>query len=147
MSNPEHPLRLMAYVDGELDAAAAEAIGRHLQSCAGCRGEVEALRWLQRESSRLSSPEGGESLWPSLQERLPHRGRGVRAVRPAWAAYALLVLVGLLLGAWAGRSVTAETAGLEGESDLLASSSLFAASDGSIAALCFELPAAEEDRP
>ena len=59
---PEWRLRLHGLVDGELDAAHAIEIERHLASCAGCAAELRTLealrRTLRRDDVRWPVPEG-----------------------------------------------------------------------------------------
>lgn len=48
--------RLSAYQDGELSAAQARDLERHLESCAGCRSELAALNELVGRLGRLTAP-------------------------------------------------------------------------------------------
>lgn len=50
---------LQAYLDGEVDAATAAGVARHLDRCGGCRAESETYRriieHLRRQSPRVEA--------------------------------------------------------------------------------------------
>lgn len=92
---------LQAYLDGEIDEAAAEALSDHVSGCAACAGELEALRRVNGRAvealALLDRPA------PVLQARAAlarHEKRGSRRMvrMGAWslakAAMLLLVLAG-----------------------------------------------------
>ncbi len=98
MKPHEHPPRLLAYLDRQLSDRQSEAVEKHLAACAECRRELQSLRALQMHlDEALESFE--LDLWPDIAARLPARSRTRGMYR---LGYALLVLVGLGLGAFAG---------------------------------------------
>lgn len=110
-----------AYALGSLDAAEAVEVERHLRDCAACRRELAAYEPVI-DALALAAPDAAPS--PALRRRLlaeasgagrsraaappspkaaprPDSGRPPRSlwVRPAWASYALLILLIASLGA------------------------------------------------
>ena len=64
---------ISAYLDGELDAAACQAIERHCRDCARCAGLVEGLRetiGLCREAGTAPLPEAVQQRAKASIERL-----------------------------------------------------------------------------
>jgi anti-sigma factor RsiW len=122
MKPHEHTPRLLAYLDQELSLAESTAVEEHLEQCPACRTELEGLRLLERQLAQ-ATPRTSEELWPGIAQRLPRQtGLGHRV---RWS-YALLVLLGLGLGAWAGWT-SAGRAGSQNSLDYLAESSLVSA--------------------
>lgn len=119
MSTLEHPSRLVAYVDREVPDDEAARIRDHLAGCERCRREVEALTALHRGLEELPAPTAGD-LWPGVAERMGDRRGGFR---PVWAGYVAVLLLGAVLGGWAGEALRGPGAGA-GADDLLADSSL-----------------------
>jgi anti-sigma factor RsiW len=113
--------RLSSYIDHALPAADAESVRLHLESCPACAAECQALKvaWEGVLEVPRIGPRG--DLWPALERRLEReapRGRQAWFAPPAswflgWnaapaLATALIVLVGILLGARLGTLVVAE---------------------------------------
>jgi anti-sigma factor RsiW len=119
MKPHEHSPRLLAYLDRQLSDRESEAVENHLAACTDCRRELQSLRALQEqlEESRDSFE---LNLWPEIASRLPARSRARGLTR---LGYALLVLVGLGLGAFAGWTSVGGT-GPANSLDYLAESSL-----------------------
>ena len=57
---------LQDWLDGRLDAATCDEVERHLESCAECRREYEAVAWTKREAARLAAAEAP----PELRENI-----------------------------------------------------------------------------
>ncbi len=106
--------RLQRYVDGELVAADAHEVDRHLRECAACRDECEALRglWQLVDAGAPAAP--AVSVWPALAARRAGRGRPAPShwLRGGLAAAALAA--GLMLGLGLDRT------GQPGATDVLA---------------------------
>ncbi|MGC9319736.1 MAG: anti-sigma factor family protein [Armatimonadota bacterium] len=94
--------KLAEYQLGALSEAERSAMEGHLESCAECRAEMEALERLDALLQPAERVEAPEDLWEGVRARLAPRRRGVwRALsewwrvspRPALAAAAALVLV------------------------------------------------------
>ena len=108
------PEKIRPCLDGELPAAAAEAVRSHCRDCPECARAWEELSvladLLPRESLERESP----SLWPAVRARLSARPSwflGARfAVSASIAAVAGLVL-GVLLGGVNGTERAAEAGG------------------------------------
>ena len=49
-----HRRQVSAYLDGELDAATAAAVGHHLRRCWGCNSTLEDLRLIKVSLSHLA---------------------------------------------------------------------------------------------
>ncbi len=64
---------LGAYVDAELDAAARAGVETHLQSCATCRRDLEALQSLQAALRHLEVPDPGQGYWAQFSPRVLDR--------------------------------------------------------------------------
>lgn len=98
-------------LDGELSAAAAEAIRSHCRDCPECARAWEELSVLADLLPSESLERGAPSLWPAVRARLrarPSWFMGPRfAVSASLAAVAGLVL-GVLLGGMSGRERAAE---------------------------------------
>lgn len=63
---------LQELLDGRLDPAVRETVERHLESCAECRRELEALRWTKRFAAKQ---------FAGAEEPAELRGNIMRAVR------------------------------------------------------------------
>lgn len=61
---------LSAYLDGELEGAELEAAEHHLESCAGCRADLEGLRRVVRRAASLDERPPERDLWAGIQGRL-----------------------------------------------------------------------------
>lgn len=66
----QHTDQLSAYLDGELDAAAAARLEAHLVGCADCRSTVEALRSIVTVARSLADHEPPEGQWDAIARRL-----------------------------------------------------------------------------
>jgi hypothetical protein len=112
--------RLDDHLDGALDPGAADAIERHLATCAACQAEVQGLRALiagARLLPRERPP--GRDLWPAIVGRIAlSRHRSVRRGVLLAAASALLLVAGAMgsRALFAPRSVTVVVA--QGPGDL-----------------------------
>ena len=92
------PTYLYAYLDDALQPGLRQALQRHIDRCAACRGEVEVARGIEkdiRSAWRLESPPAG--LWPrisrSLGRTVPGSANGKPVRRIAWTAAATVLLV------------------------------------------------------
>ena len=95
--NPED---LVAWLDGECDAAEAARVQAHVASCAACRREAELLRGSGALLARLpglAAPEGFDTRVVAAARTAP-RGRLLR-LRPRVAAAAAAV-VAVAAGVW-----------------------------------------------
>jgi anti-sigma factor RsiW len=99
------------YFDGELPSPWKEKLEVHLESCPGCRADLEGYRVLQNRLEKNSPPGGsaGERVWANLVSPEPvsgkdvfrrefFRGRGIwrRTVTlplPAAAAAAVIIII------------------------------------------------------
>lgn len=108
--------RLSAHLDGDLPHVEARALARHLEGCASCTAQLEALRAASAAVAELPRLEPSESIAVRVRDRieLESRGPGLALLfRSAWAARPLmlpsLVPAVLLLAAtawavlWLGR--------------------------------------------
>jgi anti-sigma factor RsiW len=97
---------LQDFLDDRLDPARRAEVQTHLEDCARCRAELEALRWARNVARKLP----GEEVPPALAERvsaaLDAADRGARAgtssdlVRRRWrkrAGFGALVAAALVL--------------------------------------------------
>jgi len=76
--------RLDDWVDGLLAPAHAAAVARHLEQCADCRREAEALRALLREAAALPpAREPARDLWDGIAARLREEEPGEQPGRAA----------------------------------------------------------------
>lgn len=83
----DHPSdALSAYVDGELDLAAAGRIDAHLASCAECRADVGDIEALRRRAAMWAGADAtpAHDLWPGIAARLETRGDVAPPVSLAW---------------------------------------------------------------
>lgn len=86
--------RLSDHLDGELPAAEAVAVARHLDACASCGREFEALRAASRALHALPRLSPSESIAARVADRLEVESRGpglALLFRSAWAARPLLM--------------------------------------------------------
>ncbi len=123
MKSNEHPLRLLAYLDGELSDEEFARVERHLAGCEICEHELAAHRQLHARLDAATQMTVRGDLWPELQPRL-HRAGGAFRPRLAGAVYGLMILVGLGFGGWAGWN-TGEEFNEEASPELLAETSLY----------------------
>ncbi|HEY7120234.1 MAG TPA: hypothetical protein VH475_26840 [Tepidisphaeraceae bacterium] len=97
MAQPPSDLELMAYADGELDAAAAEGVRRYVESDAGAARKLEAYRKLRETAGRVLAvrlPEG-------LEHRIDAQATRAALQAPRWhigwvgGAVAAVLLLGI----------------------------------------------------
>lgn len=93
--------QLGSYVDGELRSELRAPVAAHLDECATCRAEVEAIRGLE---ARLAAPVSGElpaGHWTSVAQRLDQAEWVARSGSPSvpTGRLALAASVALLIGA------------------------------------------------
>ena len=108
-----HPtvLRLPEYLSGQLSGAEREEVERHLQSCAGCKEELDSMAGLREQLKEALDQAPGPSarvraeVFRRLDERLaPRIGLADRfaeafrwVLQPKWApALAVLIIAGQL---------------------------------------------------
>jgi anti-sigma factor RsiW len=99
---------LSEYLDDDLDAITREAVARHVESCAACGAELDALRRLVAYAGTVATQDAPPShdLWPGIEARLtapdvatfhPRAGRGPRvisfSIAQLAAAAAILIAV------------------------------------------------------
>lgn len=87
---------LWLYVDGQLDERQHAEVKQHLEQCAKCRAECEALWFSAEQVARLRLPETVSlPSWQNAPPR-PHDTQPRRTLWPRWAlaTAALLLLVG-----------------------------------------------------
>lgn len=107
-----HPteIELFDYVEGDLDAAGAEAVGLHLASCAECAGQVERVqagREALRGSQFLQLPERRRD---GVLMNLPTHRRDVRE-RRGWSPKQLVAVLTPVAAIVAVIAVLANTNG------------------------------------
>ena len=85
----DHPSdRISAYLDGELPAAEATAVARHVQGCSACQAELDGANRIRQMLRQLQPPD----VPLGMVERILIRPR--RRVLPiAWAASAAAAIV------------------------------------------------------
>lgn len=92
MTEPTHVGELLSgYLDAALPAAERDRVAMHIESCAACRAELEALRALQIELGAAPPPEPPPGYWDRfaarVEKRLPQpepEGPGAFARIAAW---------------------------------------------------------------
>lgn len=91
-----------------VDEAPAQEERAHLESCAECTAELEALRADAAALAALPDIDPPDTHWPGIRARLEHEGLIRRSARVRWtvaivrmaAALALFLLGGLAGAAW-----------------------------------------------
>lgn len=79
--------RLSEYLDGELGAADAAALGAHLASCALCRATLGELRGVVSRARGLGDRAPARDLWPGIATRIGvAAGAGPVSGLAAWRA-------------------------------------------------------------
>lgn len=101
---------LDAYRTGELDSDASANVGHHLESCAGCRAELELLRYengIYRDYASAMDSRG------DIREWTPDPVGRQRPVNPwwRWAAAAAVLVVAVLSWRFLATRQNAEMAG------------------------------------
>ncbi len=107
--------QLSAYIDGELDASAAERLERHLAECGRCRQEMEQLRATVVALQELPAVEPPRSFTLSPERVAPRPPMPVASplafgarIAAAGVAAALAVVLVVDLGDLGGDGVTDE---------------------------------------
>ncbi len=107
--------QLSAYIDGELDASAAERLERHLAECGRCRQEMEQLRATVAALQKLPAVEAPRSFTLSQERVAPRPPMPVASplafgarIAAAGVAAALAVVLVVDLGDFGGDGVTDE---------------------------------------
>jgi anti-sigma factor RsiW len=85
-------LRLMAALDGEIDAARA-ADREHLSGCSSCQQWVSDLEAMDGRLRRLAYPDARVNLWASVEAGIREVGAKPDATRRLW-------IIGSLVLAW-----------------------------------------------
>ncbi len=83
------------YVSGELPSAEQAEVATHLDACAGCRAQVNALRSAEEALRALAHAERAPEMLDDLRARLATRPR--RTWRWAWAGAAALAAAAVLI--------------------------------------------------
>jgi anti-sigma factor RsiW len=101
--------RLSEYLDDELDPRERAEVDAHLQGCATCRADLDALRLVVARAGELTDRRPDADLWPGVQARIGS-DRGAPAVRRSFtftlpqliaAGLALMILSGGMV--WLAR--------------------------------------------
>lgn len=92
------------YLDGVLTPEAAREVEAHLEGCAACRDEIDALRSLLAEVAELArSIEPPRDLWPQIDSQIARPSWGGRTFwsmrYPLAAAAVLLIAISSLVTA------------------------------------------------
>jgi anti-sigma factor RsiW len=95
--------RLTELLDGRLDPRAAADAGRHLEACAECCAEIDALREIRSLVRQADAPAARATFWTHLairvaeeHDRLARRRWVFRLVIPATLAIATAAAVALV---------------------------------------------------
>jgi anti-sigma factor RsiW len=67
--------RISDYLDGELPAAQAASLERHLARCAGCRRVLADFRLIAELARAQPAPPSRPDLWPSIAAHVVPEGR------------------------------------------------------------------------
>jgi hypothetical protein len=96
--------RLSAYLDGELDAAAAGAVERHLAECADCRATLKQLGAVKQWAPGYTGVPASRELWgkvltgieppaPVAKPRIAWHGRRINVGMPMLLAASIALLL------------------------------------------------------
>ena len=110
---------LQDWLDQRLDAATCDEVERHLETCAECRREYEAMAWTKQQTTKHFAPaeapaELREKILQSLRAEHPltvvemtaptvetaHPSFWRKQLRPLLAAAAVVLLAGILAGVY-----------------------------------------------
>jgi TonB family protein len=103
---------LGAFADGELDSARTEQVRAHLETCAGCRRELDQIQELHKLTKRVEHPRLAEDYWDWHRTKVWHGIRNRKraptpAYRPsfAWpklatAAAGFVVVLVVVIAGW-----------------------------------------------
>lgn len=106
--------KLSAFQDGELPAATMTAIAQHLESCERCSQSLEDLKALWATLGQVDRIDRAPFFWTRLalrlqtsNDRFDHRKLPILPAwwRPQLIMAALLLVVGLSLGFYVGKSL------------------------------------------
>ncbi len=96
------------YLELDLEPSRVRDITTHLDGCAGCRAEMEAIRQVLVRVKGMAVPDPGDRFWKEFPEKVRHglarerpTGRSVwnATWMPSWPL-ALAASVVLIVGAW-----------------------------------------------
>jgi anti-sigma factor RsiW len=90
-------LRLSAYQDGELSVLQTQELERHLEGCAACRSELEALNELIGRLGRLTPPTPASDFFSRIMAGLRTRPEKKYHLLPS-LAYTLACLMIFISG-------------------------------------------------
>jgi hypothetical protein len=93
---------LSAFVDSDLEAGRKTAVAAHIESCAECKNEVEALMGLKSGLANLASAEPSRDLWPAVQRAAAEKPQSALA---SWLKRFWMVPTASLAGAAAALLV------------------------------------------
>ncbi len=145
--------QLSAYIDGELDASAAERLEHHLAECGRCRQEMEQLRATVAALQELPAVEPPRSFTLSPERLAPRPPMPVASplafgarIAAAGVAAALAVVLVVDLGDFGGDGVTDEATAPQMITERRADENELEAADGAVAPEEAQgAPAAEDD--
>jgi hypothetical protein len=111
------------YTDGLLKGRRAEALEKHVETCASCREVLKDFRLISRTAARLESPEPSEEVWIRIKSGLAEpqalkesrsRVRGFEwgAPRLRYAGAALIVLAFVTAGVFIGIRLGQQNGGM-----------------------------------
>ena len=112
---------ISARLDGKLDAARDEAVGKHVAACARCRAFAADLAMIPEELDSLSVPEPRWGFTGRLMARLPERQSDYGFAR-SWLDFlrpapmglgAAAFCLGVVLVVLAGGGLSVPSAGVE----------------------------------
>ena len=117
MQSPERHFKdeLQDWLDGRLAAAACDEVERHVEACAECRREYEAMAWTKKTVAKnFAAPEASTALRASIRQALRAADYPTDAetaqpsfwraqLRPVLAAAAVLLVAALLAFTWFSR--------------------------------------------
>jgi anti-sigma factor RsiW len=112
MHCPQHN-KLSSYLDLAMADQERVRFAAHLQNCALCQRQLEALTALQRNLRDLPSPVLGFDLSARLQDSMRRgsmRRWPARSFWPAWGSTGLATAASLACGVWLGALLTGATA-------------------------------------
>lgn len=103
--------QLAAHIDGQLTAADARVVTRHLEECAACRAEREQVQAGMDFVARLPLAAAPDGIWTAIEAAAPRVRRAPRdAWRPGWSFPALPTFASLAVIAGIVAAVAAGVA-------------------------------------
>jgi hypothetical protein len=82
VTHPVAPEEVMAFLDGELSSAEANAVSAHLEHCAECAGLAEQFRSASQSLSGWTVPAVSSSLEESVEELAAKTAASLKLVKP-----------------------------------------------------------------